>query len=106
MGKGVLLLADNPSAVLLFKAMGFDSTLSDKQRIRNVLSKAVEKYSIIYLSSSLLDETRDIVEKSKNKPYPIITLLDFDENLTALDVFKQETKNILGDKFVLKENEK
>ena len=68
MGKGVLLLADNPSAVLLFKAMGFDSTLVDRQRIRSALSKAVEKYNIIYLSSSFLDEVRDLVEKASHTP--------------------------------------
>lgn len=106
MGKGVVLLADNPSAVLLFKAMGFDSTLIDKQKAKLTLSKAIEKYNIIYLSSSLLDEVSDLIESTKNKPYPIITLLDFGEDMMALEMFKQDTKNILGDKFVLKEKGK
>lgn len=94
--------------MLLFSLVGGDVySPSGEQDTRALLSKLLTTYNQIFITSDYARYVLDIIEDTRDKPYPIITILPKDKDDTyATQKISQEIKKTLGVELSLDEETK
>lgn len=98
MAKDNFAVVGDKDKMLIFSLAGGEIfSPSGEKDTRAVLGRLLTTYNQIFITSDYARYVTDIIEDTKNKPYPIITILPVGQYDTyAMDKIKQEVKKTLG----------
>ena len=101
MKNGIVVLGEKKD-VLLFKAVGCDTLSPKEERLRATFANLVDNYKIIYVFSYYAKLIMDQIEETKDRVYPIVTILpEIEGDNMAMDVLSKQIKDALGNSAVL-----
>ncbi len=91
------VIGDKDKMLIFSLAGGEIFSPNGEKDTRAVLGRLLANFNQIFITSDYARYVSDIIEDTKNKPYPIVTILPVRENDNyATDKIKQEVKKTLG----------
>lgn len=91
MDKGSIAVIGNEDCILMFKILGCE-TFSPKgeSETRSLLSKLLKKFKVIFIDEGYALFVSNLIESTKNSPYPIVLTIPSSPNLSSYSLSKIE----------------